>query len=161
MTTTLISARKTAHSSTTTETVEGAFGYDLTRYALLEASELSNAEIEAMTTVVVDGWCFSTSNEVGSEVHTIRCWRNLDSEIYQPARHEIDGWKLNSRTEATRIGLMVGVLARFNNHRKASKQVAQRPATPLEGIDRCPCGSKYWDGVTCHSCGETFKPDAT
>jgi hypothetical protein len=29
-------------------------------------------------------------------------------------------------------------------------------ATPREGIDRCDCGSKYWDGIVCHSCGETF-----
>ena len=32
--------------------------------------------------------------------------------------------------------------------------------TPVEGVDRCYCGSKYWDGLTCHSCGEHFKPAA-
>lgn len=31
--------------------------------------------------------------------------------------------------------------------------------TPREGIDRCPCGAKYWDGNVCHSCGATFEPD--
>lgn len=31
-------------------------------------------------------------------------------------------------------------------------------ATPAEGIDRCPCSCKYWDGLNCHSCGEPFKP---
>lgn len=28
---------------------------------------------------------------------------------------------------------------------------------PREGVDRCSCGSKYWDGTRCHSCGEEFK----
>lgn len=32
------------------------------------------------------------------------------------------------------------------------------PAIPREGIDRCYCGSKYWDGDTCHSCGDTYRP---
>ena len=32
------------------------------------------------------------------------------------------------------------------------------PNTPEEGCTRCDCGSKYWDGLTCHSCKETFKP---
>lgn len=27
---------------------------------------------------------------------------------------------------------------------------------PVEGIDRCYCGSKYWDENVCHSCGEKF-----
>lgn len=31
--------------------------------------------------------------------------------------------------------------------------------TPREGIDRCPCGAKYWDGDFCHSCGERFCPE--
>lgn len=26
--------------------------------------------------------------------------------------------------------------------------------TPRDGLDRCDCGSKYWDGDICHSCGE-------
>lgn len=35
--------------------------------------------------------------------------------------------------------------------------------TPLEGVDNCFCGSKYWDWVAvntyvCHSCGEPFQP---
>lgn len=29
---------------------------------------------------------------------------------------------------------------------------------PEEGCDRCACGSKYWDGDRCHSCGEKFIP---
>ena len=24
----------------------------------------------------------------------------------------------------------------------------------LEGIVECYCGSRYWDGVRCHSCGD-------
>jgi hypothetical protein len=28
--------------------------------------------------------------------------------------------------------------------------------SPTEGIDRCACGSKYWDGSLCASCGEKF-----
>jgi hypothetical protein len=31
---------------------------------------------------------------------------------------------------------------------------------PQEGLDRCPCGSKYWDGDNCHSCGSRFSPDS-
>lgn len=27
---------------------------------------------------------------------------------------------------------------------------------PTEGVDRCVCGSKYWDGVRCHDCQERF-----
>lgn len=34
-------------------------------------------------------------------------------------------------------------------------------ASPREGIDRCACGCKYWDGNRCHSCKEIFQPDAT
>jgi hypothetical protein len=29
---------------------------------------------------------------------------------------------------------------------------------PTEGITRCACGSKYWDGNTCHSCGAPYAP---
>ena len=29
---------------------------------------------------------------------------------------------------------------------------------PREGVDRCLCGAKYWDGDRCHSCGEHWKP---
>lgn len=32
------------------------------------------------------------------------------------------------------------------------------PGLPREGIDRCYCGAKYWDGTTCHSCGHAWKP---
>jgi len=32
-----------------------------------------------------------------------------------------------------------------------------RPTAPIEGVTRCPCGAKYWDGNVCHSCGETFR----
>jgi hypothetical protein len=31
--------------------------------------------------------------------------------------------------------------------------------SPTEGIDRCACGSKYWDGSLCDSCGEKFRPE--
>lgn len=31
---------------------------------------------------------------------------------------------------------------------------------PQEGLDRCPCGAKYWDGDNCHSCGSRFNPDS-
>jgi hypothetical protein len=31
---------------------------------------------------------------------------------------------------------------------------------PVDGIDRCSCGAKYWDGNTCHSCGQKFDPAA-
>lgn len=30
--------------------------------------------------------------------------------------------------------------------------------TPTEGVTRCDCGSKYWDGNVCHSCGERYSP---
>lgn len=26
-----------------------------------------------------------------------------------------------------------------------------------EGVDRCPCGAKYWENDTCVSCGEPFR----
>ena len=29
--------------------------------------------------------------------------------------------------------------------------------TPVEGLDRCECGAKYWDGLYCHSCAAPFK----
>ncbi len=29
---------------------------------------------------------------------------------------------------------------------------------PIEGCTFCGCGSKYWDGDICHSCGERFRP---
>ena len=29
--------------------------------------------------------------------------------------------------------------------------------TPREGLDKCQCGSKYWDGNYCHSCGARFR----
>ena len=32
---------------------------------------------------------------------------------------------------------------------------------PNEGIDLCACGSKYWDGNVCHSCGAKFKPEGS
>ena len=32
--------------------------------------------------------------------------------------------------------------------------------TPCEGLDRCPCGSKYWDGLLCHSCAAPFRSAA-
>jgi hypothetical protein len=32
------------------------------------------------------------------------------------------------------------------------------PALPREGVDRCYCGAKYWDGTVCHSCGHRWKP---
>jgi len=28
---------------------------------------------------------------------------------------------------------------------------------PVEGVTRCECGSKYWDGMLCHSCREEWK----
>ena len=28
--------------------------------------------------------------------------------------------------------------------------------TPIDGTDVCFCGSKYWDGNRCHSCGDKF-----
>lgn len=31
--------------------------------------------------------------------------------------------------------------------------------SPIEGTDICTCGSKYWDGSLCHSCGEKFIAD--
>lgn len=37
----------------------------------------------------------------------------------------------------------------------------QSGTTPREGVDRCACGSKYWDANRCHSCGEAFKAAAT
>lgn len=33
--------------------------------------------------------------------------------------------------------------------------------TPREGIDRCWCGAKYWDGTTCASCGAQYDPRST
>lgn len=29
---------------------------------------------------------------------------------------------------------------------------------PQEGCTRCGCGSKYWDGDFCASCGERYRP---
>ena len=29
---------------------------------------------------------------------------------------------------------------------------------PVDGVDRCACGAKYWDWIYCASCGETFFP---
>ncbi|HEY5785251.1 MAG TPA: hypothetical protein VIT65_10780 [Microlunatus sp.] len=31
------------------------------------------------------------------------------------------------------------------------------PVSPVEGVDRCECGAKYWDGLRCHSCGALFQ----
>jgi len=31
---------------------------------------------------------------------------------------------------------------------------------PVEGIDICYCGSKYWDGENCHSCKKPFNQPA-
>jgi len=31
------------------------------------------------------------------------------------------------------------------------------PTLPREGVGRCHCGAKYWDGNRCHSCGEEFR----
>lgn len=36
--------------------------------------------------------------------------------------------------------------------------MVERDPRPLEGVTRCACGCKYWDGTTCHSCGERWKP---
>ena len=36
-------------------------------------------------------------------------------------------------------------------------RVDNRLTAPQEGITRCWCGSKYWDGETCHSCGEKWQ----
>lgn len=33
-----------------------------------------------------------------------------------------------------------------------------RPPLPREGVDRCHCGAKYWDGDLCHSCGGRWRP---
>lgn len=30
---------------------------------------------------------------------------------------------------------------------------------PEEGVSRCPCGCKYWDGDHCHDCGDRWRPD--
>lgn len=29
-----------------------------------------------------------------------------------------------------------------------------------EGVDRCECGSKYWENDHCHSCGAEWTPEA-
>lgn len=29
-------------------------------------------------------------------------------------------------------------------------------AAPRDGLDKCTCGSKYWDGHNCHSCGQRW-----
>jgi hypothetical protein len=43
--------------------------------------------------------------------------------------------------------------------RATTGDVAPFPRTgpPEDGVDRCYCGAKYWDGNACHSCGEEFK----
>jgi len=28
---------------------------------------------------------------------------------------------------------------------------------PYEGLTRCDCGAKYWDGDRCHSCGDRYR----
>jgi methionyl-tRNA synthetase len=35
---------------------------------------------------------------------------------------------------------------------------AEQWLIPTEGVTRCECGAKYWDGTKCASCGETYKP---
>lgn len=32
---------------------------------------------------------------------------------------------------------------------------------PIEGLTRCECGSKYWDGNRCHSCGDKYPTNMT
>ena len=127
--------------------------YDLTLYSMLDASRLTDEQIASMRTVVVNGWCFSTTSESGSSKHTIGCFQHIKDNPYTTIIHEVDGWTVDSRIKATRLGLMVGVLARFQSCKTTSK-------APAEGIDRCPCGSKYWDDDVCHSCGERFQHDA-
>jgi hypothetical protein len=107
---------ETSHEQTTVETTEGEYGYHLTRYSMADITKMSEAQIDAIRTVVVDGWCFSTSNEVGTTTFTIRCWRhdNPNRTINDPVeRHELDGWVVSSRLQATRLGLMAGVLGGF------------------------------------------------
>ena len=31
---------------------------------------------------------------------------------------------------------------------------------PTEGVTRCECGSKYWDGDKCHDCGEKYRKES-
>lgn len=47
--------------------------------------------------------------------------------------------------------------------RSASKLMAEvrdtaEGAEPREGCDRCHCGSKYWEGRMCVSCGSYWSP---
>ena len=151
--TTTIKIADTYRVFTTSERHGDTLPYDLTRYSMADASCLTDEQIDSMRTVVVDRWCFSTTNQSGSSKHTIGCFRH-GKDPFTTEVHDVDGWIVDSRIMATRIGLMIGVLARFQSCKPT-------PKMPVEGIDRCPCGSKYWDGVTCHSCGETYKPDAT
>jgi hypothetical protein len=34
-------------------------------------------------------------------------------------------------------------------------------ARPKDGSHRCDCGSKYWEGNKCHSCGQKWVPQPT
>jgi hypothetical protein len=34
------------------------------------------------------------------------------------------------------------------------------PSRPENGVDRCPCGCKYWQVSRCYDCGEHFAPEA-
>jgi hypothetical protein len=31
--------------------------------------------------------------------------------------------------------------------------------TPQDGLDRCPCGCKYWTDGRCVDCGDKFRPE--
>lgn len=46
--------------------------------------------------------------------------------------------------------------ARQEAWERHTDEAIARLNTPEEGVDRCACGSKYWDGDRCHSCGDRF-----
>lgn len=41
-------------------------------------------------------------------------------------------------------------------YRYADDIISVDIAPPRSGVDRCTCGSKYWDGHTCHDCGQLW-----
>jgi hypothetical protein len=62
------------------------------------------------------------------------------------------GFTLNAIIERLASGLNTAVEISAEDY--AFAQVVG--GFPKEGCTRCACGAKYWDGLTCHSCGAKY-----
>lgn len=51
-------------------------------------------------------------------------------------------------------GVVITITGRVERNERAPEL---RTGPPENGVDRCDCGAKYWDGTRCVSCGEEFK----